>query len=270
MELGFKIYFAKKTAYVSKALLLGKTDGDTTVYKTKVDHVDVVWTHTKHEGGTLIDMKVSSDEPLGISRIDSVIVSADKPEATDHISVIGHDAWNNEIRFPSEFGVDEEYCETAMGVYKTLDKNGLIVAGVAPFKNICKAVCQKDESGNFTFSVKTEYTESMLDYTELVTERAYINEDTTIPDLFKTYRDLLPQSTFPMPKLVGWNTWDYYLDNVKADDIFENANALKDMPFAKLLDYIVIDDGWQKGWGELFTPPVGKACRSRLHNFSDS
>lgn len=250
MELGFKIYFAKKTAYISKALLKGETDGDTTVYKTKVDHVNVEWIHTKHEGGTLVDMKVSSDEPLGISRIDSIIVCADKPEATDHISVLGRETTKSEIRFPHEFAVDTEYCETAMGLYKTLDKNGLIVAGIAPFKNICKAVINKDESGNFTFSVKTEYTEGMLDYTELKTERAYINEDTTISHLFKVYRDLLPQSTFPMPKLVGWNTWDYYLDRVKAEDIFENVAALKDMPFASLLDYIVIDDGWQKGWGD--------------------
>ena len=108
MELGFKIYFAKKTAYVSKALLNGQTDGDVTVYKAQVDHVNVEWIHTKHEGGTLVDMKVDSDEPLGIKRIDSVIVSADKPAATDHISVIGRDAWNNEIRFPHEFATNED------------------------------------------------------------------------------------------------------------------------------------------------------------------
>lgn len=69
-------------------------------------------------------------------------------------------------------------------------------------------------------------------------------------DFFTAYRALLPQSHFPMPKLTGWNTWDYYLDKITPADIFENVSALKDMPFADALDYIVIDDGWQRGWGD--------------------
>lgn len=250
MELGFRIYFEKETAFVSQSSLVGETDGGVTVYKTRVDHVNVEWKHTKHAGGLLVDLKVSSDRPLGISRIDSLVLSLEKPAATDRISVLGRDTVLNEIRFSHELAVDTEYCETAMGCYKSLDQNGLIVAGIAPFQNICKAVCKKDGAGKFTFSVKTEYTEGMLRSTELVTERAYLNENVTIARFFEDYRDLLPQSTFPMPKLIGWNTWDYYLDRVKAEDIFENLAALRGMPFADLLDYVVIDDGWQKGWGD--------------------
>ena len=53
-----------------------------------------------------------------------------------------------------------------------------------------------------------------------------------------------------MPKLMGWNTWDYYLDRVTPEDIYENIDALKKMPFADKLKYIVLDDGWQKDWGD--------------------
>ena len=250
MELGFTVYFSDKTVFVSSAQLQGEKNGNQTVFKTTIDHADIVWTHTPHEGGLLVDLSVSSSMPLGIRRIDSLRVTTGVPKATSHISVLGRTSIQNEIRFPNEFGTDTEYCETAMGLLDTLDGAGLIVAGIAPFENICQAVSRKDKAGRFTFSVKTEYTEDMLTGTALKTERAYIHTNTTISQLFAVYRALLPQSTFPMPKLIGWNTWDYYLKRVTAEDIFENIAVLQKMPFADQLRYIVIDDGWQKSWGD--------------------
>jgi len=250
MSLGFKIYFETETVVVFAHQLTGKQNGDTTVYETKVGHVDVIWSHTAYRGGFLIDLEVFSKEPLRIMRIDSVVLDAGIPKATDHVTLLGRDTIQNEIRFPHELGVDVEYCETAAGLYGRLDAEGLVVAGVAPFRNICQATSRKDSDGRLTFGVKTEYTKGMLDYTGLKTERAYVNQAITIDLLFTVYGNLLPQSHFAMPKLIGWNTWDYYLDRVKAEDVFENVAALKSMSFAKYLDYIVIDDGWQKGWGQ--------------------
>lgn len=250
MHLGFKIHFPEKSIYVSAAQLKGEVCGDVTVYKTKVCHVDVVWTHTAHRGGVWIDMAVSSKKTLGITRIDSIVLDVGIPCCTDHITLMGRETTQNEIRFPHELGVGHEYCETAVGLYPTLDAKGVIMAGVAPFQNICQAVACKDNDGRFTFCVKTAYTKEMLDCHTLTTERVYFHPDATIDELFTTYRDLLPQSSFPMPKLTGWNSWDYYLDKVTAADIFENIAALKDLSFAKQLHYIVLDDGWQKGWGE--------------------
>jgi len=250
MELGFKIYFENKTVYVPMSSLKGETCGDVTVYKTKVGGADVEWTHTTHNGGTLVDMNVTSDKALGIKRIDSIVCEVGVPEITDHIAVIGLDTIENEMRFPCEFAADTEYAETAMGLYSYLDEAGFIVSGIAPFKNICKAVIKKDEKGSFTYSVKTEYTEGMLTYTSVKTERAYFNESVTIADFYAMYRDLQPLSGFAMPKLTGWNTWDYYANRVGADDIFENVAALKKMPFADKLNYIVIDDGWSGAWGD--------------------
>lgn len=198
-----------------------------TLYKETVNHVNVTWRHTIHKCGALIDMEVSSDQPLQITRIDSVVLPIERPKFTDHIAVIGRQAPKNEIRFPNEFGKGQEYCETVMGHFQKMNGEGVVIAGVSPFKNICSAVAFKDDSGNFTFSVKTEYTEGMLGYTSLKTEQAFVSERITFDKLLDTYRELLPQSTFPMPKLVGWNTWDYYLDNVTAEDIFENVQPLR-------------------------------------------
>lgn len=249
MDLRFRIYFADQTTYLSKTLPVGERDEEITVYEETVDHIHITWRHTKHANGALVDMDVSSDRPLQITRIDSVVLSIGQPEITDHIAVIGRQATKNEIRFPNEFGAGQEYCETVMGHFRRMDAEGVIVAGVSPFENICDAVAFKDDCGNFTLSVKTEYTEGMLEYTSLKTERAFVSEQMTVNTFFDTYRALLPQSTFPMPKLVGWNTWDYYLDEITADDVFENATALKNMPFAKQIKYIVLDDGWQQEWG---------------------
>lgn len=250
MELRFKLYFADETTYLSDVLPVNQCDEETTLHMETLGHIHITWRHTKHKNGALIDMEVSSNQLLQIKRIDSVVLSVGQPELTDHIAVFGRKATSNEIRFPNEFGEGQEYCETVMGHFRRLDGEGVVVAGVSPFENICDAVAFKDPGGNFTFSVKTEYTEDILDNTVLKTERAFVSERITFHALLDTYRGLLPQSTFPMPKLVGWNTWDYYLDKVTAEDIFENVAALKNIPFAKQLKYIVIDDGWQKDWGE--------------------
>ena len=250
MELGFRIWFEDKTVYIPKETLTGNCCGDITTYRTKVADADVVWTHTAHAGGTLVEVEVTSQKPLGIRRIDSIVCTTGVPAATDHITTMGRIVLQNEIRFPHEFGVDTEYCPNAVGHYAALDGKGLILSGISPFENICAAVAVKDREGRFTFSFKTEYTQSMLKYTRLKTERAYINESVTMEDFFGIYRGLLPQSSFPMPKITGWNSWDYYLSRVTAEDVFENAAALKEMPFAKELRYIVIDDGWQKSRGE--------------------
>jgi len=249
MNLGFKIHFSEDAVYVSAGQLTGEVRDNVTVYKTKVGHVDVVWTHTAHKGGLLINLTASSQKPLGITRIDSVVLDMGIPCCTDHITLMGRETTKNEIRFPHELGARNEYCETAVGLYPTLDAKGTVMAGVAPFQNICLATARKDADGRFSFCVKTEYTKEMLDCKELKTELVYFHPDATIDELFTVYRELLPKSSFPMPKLTGWNSWDYYLDKVTAEDVLENITVLKDMPFAKELHYIVIDDGWQKGWG---------------------
>lgn len=245
MELGFRIWFEEKTVYIPMTSLTAERCGDVTTYRTEVGEAAVVWTHTAYAGGSLVQLEVTSQKPLGIRRMDSIVCSVGIPEATDHITTMGRSVLTNEIRFPHEFGVDTEYCPNAVGLFRHLDEAGLLLLAVSPFENVSTSVAAKDAQGSFTFSVKTEFTQSLVSGKHLVTERAYINESITIGDFFRVYRELLPQSTFPMPKLTGWNSWDYYLRDVSAADVFENAQALKQMPFAEHLRYIVIDDGWE-------------------------
>ncbi|MFH1476147.1 MAG: hypothetical protein ABIH24_01460 [Verrucomicrobiota bacterium] len=49
----------------------------------------------------------------------------------------------------------------------------------------------------------------------------------------------------------GWNTWDYYLWHVSADDVRENMNFIrKDKDLRKRIKYIIIDGGWYHAYSE--------------------
>lgn len=249
MNIGFRLYFTDRTVYVDRADLRGEADGSATVYCTQVAHAAVTWRFEPYEGGELITLQVSAQVPLGIKRIDSAVISIGIPAPTDRILFLGRDMYANETRYPCELGALQEYSINCAGHYPDLAAEGTVLAGVEPFCNIYGSAVCKTEDGSFEFRAKTEFTDGMMDATALCAERVYLREGVTIDDLFTAYRALLPQSHFAMPKLTGWNTWDYYLDHVTPADIAENVAALKDMPFADALDYIVIDDGWQEGWG---------------------
>ena len=250
MNLGFRLYFAEKTVFVAEETLTGIVDGTTTVYKTRVDHVDVRWTINRMDRGMLVELEAKSGEPLGIHRMDSLVFSMGTPGSTDRIAFYGNDMHHTEARYPDELGEKREYCADCTGLFADFASPGIAVAGVAPFENAFGAGVVKAEDGRLTCFAKTEFTKSLSRERELHAERVLFCESIAVEDLYDVYRELLPVSAFPMPKLLGWNTWDYYLDRVRPEDIEENVNALKDLSFADLLDYIVIDDGWQQGWGD--------------------
>ena len=197
----------------------------------------------------LITLTADSDKPLGLKRVDSFVFSVDSMRATDRILFFGNKLSCSTHRYPCDLAEDTEYSADCTGLFGDLSKNGTVLAMVAPFTNIVGAGVKK-VNGQLEYFAKTEYTDGMLEAHSLVAEKAYFADDIKISKLYDIYRSMLPQSSFPMPKLTGWNTWDYYLDRVTPEDIFENIEALAKMPFADKLNYIVIDDGWQKEWGE--------------------
>ena len=250
MRLGFQLHFADKTVFVPEDTLVGKTDGAATVYETWVDGVQVIWKMTRLAKGLCVELSVKGSAPLHIHRIDSVVFPVGTPAGTDRIAFYGNDWLHTEARFPDELGVDREYCADCVGHFSDFTEPGTVAAGIAPFENAFGAGTLKAEDGSFTFFAKTEFTRAMAMERELHAERVFLCEQITMDELYDIYRELLPTSTFPMPKLIGWNTWDYYLNRVKPEDIEENVEALKELPFADLLQYVVIDDGWQKAWGD--------------------
>ena len=249
MRLGFRIYYVDdiKTVYADQ--LVPEVNESATVYHTRVGGADITWSFSAYFGGMLVDLEAKGSSPLGISRIDSLFFDLETPTKTARFVPFGNNMNKSEARFPCEIKNFLEYASDGIGVFETLDGKGFVMASITPFENITAAgVIKKDNI--FELFAKTEYTKAMLAEHCLRTERLFFAENMSVNELFNVYRSLLPPSDFAMPKLTGWNTWDYYLNKITPEDIYENIEALRKMPFADKLDYIVIDDGWQKKWGD--------------------
>ena len=65
---------------------------------------------------------------------------------------------------------------------------------------------------------------------------------------------------------VGWNSWDYYAGAVTEKDMEENAAVCRDT-FGDKVQYMVIDEGWERMWGVWQTNwkfPEGLADHCRM------
>jgi len=248
MNLGFKLYFNDGTVTVRQSDLTGETCGNITTYKTSVRNANIVWSFEAIDKGVLVSLSAESKEPLALKRIDSLCFGDVGFDKTDRVLFFGNNMQRSEHRYPCELAEGKERFADCTGLFGDLSKEGFAIAMVSPFTNVIGAGAVKC-GDTLEFFAKTEFTEGLQSEKKLCAERAFFTESITVDALYDTYRALLPQSSFPMPKLVGWNTWDYYLDRVRPKDIFENIEAMSKMPFADNIKYIVIDDGWQKEWG---------------------
>lgn len=249
MDIYFRLHFTDTVVTVPLSELECTVDGNKKIYFAKAHGTHITWVFEKIANGQLITLTAKSDKPLNIRRIDSLVFTKESKLATDRVLFFGNKIYNCTHRYPCDMAENIEYCADCTGLYSNLAASGMALAMVAPFTNVVGAGAKRNMNA-LEYFAKTEYTEGMLSECVLVSEKVFWAEDITIDTLYDVYRAMLPQSCFPMPKLTGWNTWDYYLNRVTPDDIFENVEALAKMPFADMLNYIVIDDGWQKEWGE--------------------
>ncbi|MBQ8407818.1 MAG: alpha-galactosidase [Clostridia bacterium] len=249
MDISFRLYFSDETVCVPINALIGKAEGNKTHYITEVHGARIDWCFEKLDSGVLITLSAESDQPLNLLRADSIVFSVNSHKATDRILFFGNQLCSCTHRYPCELADNTEYSADCTGLYEDLAAEGIALAAVAPFTNVVGAGVRK-ANGQLEYFAKTEYTVGMQSEHRLTAERFFFANSITIDSLYDRYRAMLPQSRFSMPKLTGWNTWDYYLDRVTPEDIFENVEALSRMPFADRLEYVVIDDGWQKEWGE--------------------
>lgn len=246
MELGVRIYFEDETVYIPQSAFTQESDG---AFRARVRNVTVCRRFEQAEGGEVVTLTLESESALRVKRADSIVFCV-TPKATDRVAVLGRDMYCGMMRYPHELPRGREYGTQAAGHFETLTGKGPIFAGVVPFDRVYASLVYRLENGDILYCAKTEFTEYELNAKKLSAQPVLWCENSTIDDFFTLYRSLLPQSTFDMPKLTGWNSWDYYLNNVTPADVEENAKALSALSFADKLDYIVIDDGWQRAWGD--------------------
>lgn len=249
MDAAFRIWFEDGVTAVYARELVPQKQADKTIYQTRVKGIDVTWTFTGHRGGVLVDLALQGTGPLGVTRVDSLYFDLDTPQKTARFALFGNRWLHSETRFPCELKESMEYASDGIGLLDTLDGRGTVMAFTVPLVNVVAAGVVR-QGGAFALFAKTEFTKAKGKEACLRAEQVFFSQSVTIDELFDIYRELLPQSHFPMPRLTGWNSWDYYLDKVRPEDIYENIEALSRLSFAHKLDYIVIDDGWQQDWGE--------------------
>jgi len=249
MDLGFKIYFSDKTVYVPESSLNGKTEGNVTVYNTAVDHANIEWIFEKVDKGVIVTLSAKSESPLDIVRIDSLVFDMTPGSVTDRIPFFGTTTNHTETRYPSELAENKSYANNATGLFPDLASAGMAMAFIVPFKNMI-ATGTVRVGNTLSYFAKTLFTEDYQVSNAITTERLFFSENITIDELYDVYRSYIPKSSFPMPKLTGWNTWDAYMDKVTPDDIFKNLDFFKNSNLKKYLNYIIIDDGWQHDWGD--------------------
>lgn len=249
MNYSIRLHFADGTVSLPLWAMNKTVCGDERVFSATVNNATVTCTERRAASGSFMSVTLKSELPLGLMRIDFPVFTLAPHSATDRILFFGNNMHHCTHRYPCELGERVEYAADCTGLFPTLDGSGMAMAMVAPFTNTV-GVGVRREGENYEFFAKTEFTEGLRQEKELWGERVFLSESITVEGLQKVYRAALPESSFPMPRLTGWNTWDYYLNRVTPEDIFENVEAMKKMPFADKLNYVVIDDGWQKEWGE--------------------
>lgn len=245
--IGFRLYFTDgDILFVPKDTLTADENG---CFPGTIRGITFCWKFTQTDAGTRIDFEAESENPLNLCRIDSYVRGIGVQKRPTRYAFYTNASEYGETRFPDEVGIDREYFGDAVGIYDDFLSPGITLGGLVPFDNFFKVGLVTRLSGDVEIFAKTEYTNEAAQSRHLRAERVLLCEEITPEQFCEIYRNLLPQSTFSMPKLTGWNSWDYYLNRVTVEDIRENIEALKNLPFASKLDYVVIDDGWQKEWG---------------------
>lgn len=252
MDYTLRLYFDDEICTLHPGEMECQVFQNRTVYTSRLRHCEITWTLTAFDWGTQVDFQAKSPKPLGLNRVDSLVLPLPVPEESHRILFLGNTSniFSAEPLYPAELGVMREYSNDIAGVYKNLSEPGVLLGAVAPFANLCGAGVQKQDDGSLLLFGKTEFTPALAQSTCLQADTLLFCPHIPISSFLQLYHQRLPQSSFPMPKLTGWNSWDYYLNRVTAQDVLENVQALKQMSFAHYLNYIVIDDGWQKSWGD--------------------
>ena len=87
--------------------------------------------------------------------------------------------------------------------------------------------------------------------------------------LLLAYGERHRRSSLPAP-IFGWNSWDNFGASVCEEDILTNLDFIRNHPvFGKKLTHVIVDDGWETGWGEWIPngrfPNGMKALADRIH-----
>ncbi|MEF3310084.1 alpha-galactosidase [Paenibacillus sp. GYB004] len=106
--------------------------------------------------------------------------------------------------------------------------------------------------GSFGFGIHLQSPRRLAPGQEEMLAHLVALEDADGAELLERYGELVRSRLSGMirglPRITGWNTWDYYAGAVRQSDITDNAAAARTQ-FGDALRYFVVDEGYECQWG---------------------
>ncbi|MDD4144211.1 MAG: alpha-galactosidase [Prolixibacteraceae bacterium] len=213
----------------------------------------------KKEGGYLITPTITSTSALHCDYIKIIFrYKADKTLQNSmifsygsNVFEMGFETYMTEYLKPRNSNRGGTHC----GIYHSSRENCVFLGVVIPLKNKQTFKITPVDKRRAKFETTTHFLKSHANSRELAGEQFWFCTSKNPMEAFTTYADfvpLMPEEELA-PQLIGWNSWECYLDAITENDILENVeNISKDPVLRNKIESIVIDDGWQHRWGEWF------------------
>lgn len=224
---------------------------DAVCFKGENSELVVKWIFKKEQKGFLASLIVTKKQEMVITRLDNFVVEIDKSKVKDDM-VVPH-LGSSKFGFAGNKLLREMKPQTDVritGLFENISSEGFMIAEILPLKFLYKIrIINNDDA--IRFEPFTKFTEAFYHAEKLESQKTWICDGCTLSEGMESLKKLLPIRKKYVPRIFGWNSWDYYFASVSHDDIMENLEFIKnDKVLSENIKYVTIDDGWQHLWGE--------------------
>lgn len=249
-NMGFAIHLENEIIYSKNVELKQSLENNKIIFTGTWNEISIEWIFISCPLGFLETVELDSSKPIGCKQIDFFYTVKYTDDMLNWIiPMFGNRTTDSGVKFVSDLNHRGNTCR-ATGLFEDLSQKGLMLAEVIPLKFIfnCRAA-RKDDT--LLFSTETIYTPACSQSTHVSSQLTWFCNNCTPREGMDFLKNMLPKSTLSKPKVVGWNSWDYYFTTISHEDIMENVNFIaQDKVLRKEIKYIAIDDGWQHNQGE--------------------
>ncbi len=218
-------------------------------------HVDFLatWRFTPSGAGWLTQLELTSDHPLACSAIE---LSIDYVPSVS-IETLRLPTYHVTAEFDGMQPVPPIGGEAPLGVnlrgaFSDHRSPGLFLCGRGPQNFPLYFGVRRLNQDSLCFTAETTYPRGFTGATSLKTELVWLSTQLNLPKALETCNSHYPRRALTPPP-VGWNSWDYYWNTVKLEDVIENMDFIcADPLLSQYLRYIVVDDGWEHTYGDWY------------------
>ncbi len=199
-------------------------------------------------GGVLFYAEVKGDNALYVSRIEfdfvyrepgvelsARLVPAHPDQAFCALSAVDPDKKNN--------------IET--GLFGGRNAPCFYLGTIIPQKNLNQYSIRRLGGDELTYTASTVFTIGQGELDHACSEKMWISSGRRPLETLEAFAALHPDLANRAEPSTGWNSWDSFFAAISHDEMKQELDAVAADPIlSKRLKYFVLDDGWQRDWGE--------------------